>query len=76
MPSLKNTERRGEREERTKRAKEWRGFRRHNLMTQKNLAEVCGISRRTIQEIENGRVIPRFSTQRKFIQFARNVERG
>jgi DNA-binding XRE family transcriptional regulator len=45
-------------------------------MTQKNLAEVCGISRRTIQEIENGRVIPRFSTQRKFIQFARNVERG
>ena len=34
------------------RAKEWAKFREANLLTQKTLSEVTGISRRTIQNIE------------------------
>jgi DNA-binding XRE family transcriptional regulator len=34
------------------RALEWQRFRTHNMLSQKLLAEVTGISRRTIQNIE------------------------
>lgn len=47
--------------ERKKRAKEWKEFRKNHLFTQKKLAEVLGISRRTIQMIENSRVSPKMT---------------
>lgn len=67
---------RREREERAQRAKEWVGFRRRNLMTQKNLAQMSGISRRTIQQIEKATISPRFNTQRQFLRFAAVFESG
>jgi DNA-binding XRE family transcriptional regulator len=53
--------------ERKKRANEWRMFRRNNLFTQKRLAEIVGVSRRTIQQIENMHITPRPQTLRRFI---------
>lgn len=67
---------RREREERAQRAKELRTFRQRNLMSQRNLAELSGISRRTIQQIENATIIPSFNTQRRFLTFASAFESG
>ena len=41
-------------------------FRQANNLSQKLLAEVTGISRRNIQEIESGRRIPQKATIKKF----------
>lgn len=52
--------------ERTARQEEWRTFRREFLFSQKKLGDVLNLSRRTIQEIEAGRVSPHRSTLRAF----------
>jgi len=53
---------------REKLAMEWKLFRRNNLFTQKKLAEVMGVSRRTIQQIEGARVTPHPDTVREFLK--------
>jgi len=65
MPRPKITSR--ELKLRNKYRREWLGFRRANLFTQVRLAETLGISRRTVQMIENRRVNPQRSTLRKFM---------
>lgn len=52
--------------ERETRRKEWTRFRKDNLLTQVKLAEVLGISRRTVQFIEAGELTPLASTLRQF----------
>jgi len=64
---------------RKKRADEWRKFRRDNLFTQKRLAEVMSnsvgeISRRTIQQIEAGRITPHPTTLRLFAIFKKRYQ--
>jgi DNA-binding XRE family transcriptional regulator len=54
---------------RKKRAEDWKLFRKNNLLTQKRLAGITGISRRTIQQIENGHITPQPKTLRLFIAF-------
>lgn len=48
------------------RAREWRAFRRNFLYTQVVLAEALGISERSVQYIEHGKVTPGLETQRQF----------
>ncbi len=43
-------------------AKDWSKFRQDNNLSQKLLAEVIGISRRTVQNIEAGIIIPQKRT--------------
>lgn len=63
LPKLSAVEKR----ERKDRAHEWKGFRKARLFTQIRLADVLGISRRTVQQIEAGKVAPHPSTLGKFI---------
>jgi DNA-binding XRE family transcriptional regulator len=64
MPKPKVTEEEvGEREVRRV---EWLQFRKTHLFTQVKLAEVLGLSRRTVQLVEKGKVTPIQSTLRKF----------
>jgi DNA-binding XRE family transcriptional regulator len=53
-------------ERRKIRAKEWVDFRFNYLFTQKQMADVLGVSRRTIQMIEAGLVTPHPKTIRLF----------
>ena len=48
------------------RANEWIDFRKDNLFTQIRLAEVLGLSRRTVQMIEAGKITPHPNTLRLF----------
>jgi DNA-binding XRE family transcriptional regulator len=48
--------------ERKKRASEWKMFRRRHLFTQRRLADTVGISRRTVQQVENAHITPHLST--------------
>ncbi len=43
-------------------ASQWKRFRESNKLSQKFLAEIIGISRRTIQSIESGKIIPQQRT--------------
>ena len=52
--------------EREQRRHEWVEFRKKNLFTQVRLAEVLELSRRTVQQIEAGKVSPWPETLRKF----------
>jgi DNA-binding XRE family transcriptional regulator len=54
MPPLKEEE-----NKRKARAKRWREFREEFMLTQWNLAELLGFSRRQIQNVEAGRFTPR-----------------
>ncbi len=47
-------------------ASQWKRFREANKLSQKFLAEIVGISRRTIQSIESGAIIPQAGTIHKF----------
>jgi transcriptional regulator with XRE-family HTH domain len=47
-------------------AKAWKRFREANKLSQKFLAEIIGVSRRTIQSIESGAIIPQAGTIQKF----------
>jgi DNA-binding XRE family transcriptional regulator len=64
MPRLKPTEE--DLKEREDRRLEWKKFRKDRLFTQSKLAEVLGLSRRTVQLIEAGKVSPFPETLRKF----------
>ena len=55
-----------EQRQRRRRAAHWKLFRKNNLLTQKKLAEVVGISRRTVQLIEGGYITPQMQTLRRF----------
>ena len=48
------------------RGAEWQRFRQENKLTQKFLAEIIGVVRRTVQHIENARVIPQEATLKAF----------
>ena len=48
--------------EKVKISLEWQRFRADNKLSQKFLAEIIGISRRTIQSIEAGEIIPQNRT--------------
>lgn len=63
-------------EERKERAEHWRLFRRNNLLTQRRLATELRVSRRTIQQIENGHVTPHIETLRRFAIFKRKYDRN
>lgn len=54
---------------RRERATDWKLFRLNNLFTQKKLAEVIGVCRRTIQQVEGGQITPRPQTLRRFAVF-------
>lgn len=54
-------------EEIKRRQAEWKQFRRENLFTQVKLAELLGISRRTVQLIEKGQVNSFPDTLRPFM---------
>jgi len=47
-------------------ASQWRRFRAANALSQKFLAEIVNVSRRTIQSIESGRIIPQQRTMDAF----------
>lgn len=51
---------------RVSRSEEWYSFRKDNLFTQLRLAEVLGLSRRTVQMIEAGKITPHPNTLRLF----------
>jgi DNA-binding XRE family transcriptional regulator len=55
-----------ENKEATARALDWQSFREANKLSQRFLAEIIGISRRTIQCIEAGLVTPHQTTIQKF----------
>lgn len=59
--------------EKAHRAKEWLKFRKDNLITQVRMSELSGVSRRTIQMIEAGRLIPHFSTQQRFLDLKKRL---
>lgn len=61
-------------EQRVERQHEWRTFRTRYLFSQKKLAEVLGISRRTVQEIEAGRITPHMETLRLFSRLKAKYE--
>lgn len=65
MPRSKPTEE--DLKDRGVRSQEWRKFRKDHLFTQIKLAEVLGLSRRTVQLIETGKVDPFPNTLRKFL---------
>jgi DNA-binding XRE family transcriptional regulator len=54
---------------RAKRAREWKMFRRNNMLTQVRLADMIGVSRRTIQKVENRYLTPHQQTIRRFAAF-------
>jgi predicted transcriptional regulator len=74
MPRPKTTD--ADLQEREKRKKEWRQFRKEHLFTQVNLAEFLGISRRTVQLVEAGRVSPFPGTLRRFLALKAKHEQG
>ena len=61
-------------EERRKRAEVWRKFRKDYLITQTRLADLLGISRRTVQQIEAGTVTPHGETLRRFAVHRKTCE--
>ncbi len=54
-------------DERVLRQREWRNFRRECPLTQSELAERLGVSRRTVQSVEAGEVTPHPRTLRRFV---------
>lgn len=71
MSQLKNGE---SLKQRQKRASDWKRFRRNNLFTQKRLAEIIGVSRRTIQQIEGGHITPQPLTLSRFAVFRKKYD--
>ena len=55
-------------------ASQWKRFREANKLSQKFLAEIVGISRRTIQSIESGGILPQAATVEKFEQLRKKYE--
>lgn len=63
-------------ERRTRRQAEWVEFRKEYLFTQKRLAEILGISRRTVQQVEAGLVTPLPDTLRSFLTLKAKYSSG
>ena len=59
---------------RKERANEWKRFRQDYLFTQRRLAGIVGISRRTIQQIEGAKITPHNDTLRLFAAFKKRHE--
>jgi len=57
-------------------AETWKSFRIDNALTQKFLAEICGVSRRTIQNIETGTIIPQEGTIKKYEALKKKYDMG
>ena len=57
-----------------KTAREWTNFRQKNKLSQKFLSEIIGVSRRTIQNIEAGSIIPQAATMQKFLDLRAKYE--
>ena len=74
MPRPKPTEE--DLKDREDRRQEWKKFRKDRLFTQTKLAEVLGLSRRTVQLIEAGKVSPFPDTLRKFWALKARHENG
>ncbi len=74
MPRPKTTNR--ELKLRDKYRREWIAFRRMNIFTQVKLAETLGISRRTVQMVENRKVNPQRATLRRFMALQAKYENG
>ena len=55
-------------------AKEFIKFREFNKLSQKFLSEIIGVSRRTIQNIEAGSIIPQAATMQKFLDLRAKYE--
>jgi DNA-binding XRE family transcriptional regulator len=72
MPRPKPTSR--DISDRKVRATEWKEFRRDYLFTQKRLADIVGVSRRTIQKIEAAIVTPHPDTLRLFRAIQKKYE--
>jgi DNA-binding XRE family transcriptional regulator len=62
-------------DERRRRAREWKKFRRDYLFSQAALAETLGITRRTVCSIEQGAVVPTFRVQKLFRDLVREQKR-
>lgn len=62
--------------ERKQRAVAWKKFRRDYLFTQRKLAEMVGVSRRTVQLIEAGKLTPRPSTLRLFATYRKQCRQN
>ena len=54
--------------------REWHKFRESNNLSQKFLSELIGVSRRTIQSVEAGGIIPQEATLAKFEQLRTKYE--
>lgn len=62
--------------EREKRAEEMKTFLKNNLMTEAKLAEILGISRRTVQMVKSGRVSPQPATLRAWNNLVSKYKRN
>jgi len=61
---------------RQRRAKEWKQFRRDHLFTQERLAEVLGVSRGTVQNVERERHDPMAQLESRFRALKAKHARG
>ena len=61
-------------EEMLNNAKDFFNFRQKNKLSQKFLSEIIGVSRRTIQSIEAGSIIPQEATMQKFLDLRAKYE--
>jgi DNA-binding XRE family transcriptional regulator len=71
MPTLTKAARK----ERMKRAQQWLRLRQNFLLSQTKLADILGLSRRTVQAVEGGECSPRFSTLAAFRDYSEKLER-
>jgi len=55
-------------------ARTWFRFRQANKLSQNLLAEITGVSRRTIQSIESGKIIPQSATIKAFEELKAKYE--
>jgi DNA-binding XRE family transcriptional regulator len=74
-PPPPQTDEEEELRQRDKRANDWKLFRRNNLFTQRRLAEIIGVSRRTIQLVEGAYITPHPQTLRRFEVFRLKCKR-
>ena len=74
MPRPKATSEDLERRKET--AQDWKLFRKNNFFTQRRLAEIIGISRRTVQLVEGEYVTPHMETMHRFMVFRKKYDRS
>lgn len=63
-----------EQQQRRKRAQNWKLFRKNNFLSQRKLAEIVGISRRTVQLVEGEYITPKPQTLHRFATFKRKYD--